>query len=48
MKQQEHSGGVSFMLEHSEEAILPSVGWRLEVQACTQILVKGGVLADAP
>lgn len=46
MKKQEK--GVQFNLEHYEEAVLPPVGWRLEVKALSPIHVKGGVLADAP
>ncbi|KAE9990533.1 hypothetical protein EG327_001297 [Venturia inaequalis] len=48
MKEQERGQGKSFTLAHSEEAILPFVGWRLEVQAYGSVRIKGGVLADAP
>ena len=40
--------GVSFRLEEVEEALLPALGWKVEVKASTDVSLKGGVLADEP
>jgi site-specific DNA-cytosine methylase len=45
---EEHEHGIAFPLQHVEEAILPSIGWKLEVRATATKRVKGGVLADQP
>ena len=40
--------GVSFRLQEVEEALLPTLGWKVEVKASTNVSIKGGVLADEP
>jgi hypothetical protein len=44
----EQSNGVPFSLQHVEEALLPTIGWKVEVRATATTRVKGGVLADQP
>lgn len=46
MKQQER--GVPFNLEEIEEAVLPALNWKAEVRASSEVMVRGGVLADEP
>jgi site-specific DNA-cytosine methylase len=48
MEEHERMDGVSFPLQHVEEAVLPSIEWKVEVRATAMTMVKGGVLADQP
>ncbi|EMC95652.1 hypothetical protein BAUCODRAFT_24680 [Baudoinia panamericana UAMH 10762] len=40
--------GVDFVIEESQEATLPVVGWRTEVRANVSITVRGGFCCDHP
>ncbi|KAM0717999.1 hypothetical protein Q7P37_006331 [Cladosporium fusiforme] len=46
MKQQEE--GTTFTIEEAEEAFIPSLMWRAEVRAQTDVNVRGGICADHP
>ncbi|GAB7324538.1 hypothetical protein MBLNU13_g08443t2 [Cladosporium sp. NU13] len=46
MQQQEL--GQPFTVEEAEEAIVPALGWRVEVRAEVDISVRGGICADHP
>ncbi|KAF2136382.1 uncharacterized protein K452DRAFT_138048 [Aplosporella prunicola CBS 121167] len=44
LRQQEH--GVPFTVEEVEEEIVDSLRWKVEAKAETEVVVKGGVIAD--
>ena len=48
MIRQEAENGPPFVLEESEEAWLPKIGWRAEMRAQKTISVRGGICADHP
>lgn len=48
MRDQEAGEGKRIVLEESEEAVLPHLGWRFEARAQTVKHVRGGICADHP
>ncbi|KJX97379.1 DNA repair protein rad8 [Zymoseptoria brevis] len=46
MRQQEE--GVPFRIDETEEAVIPTLGWRAEARAQTELIVRGGICADHP
>ena len=48
MRQQEAGCGVKFVIEESEEATIPKLGWRATVRAQAALHVRGGICADHP
>ncbi|WPH00344.1 Hypothetical protein R9X50_00316900 [Acrodontium crateriforme] len=48
MKLQESGHGIKFMLEESEEARIPELGWRAELRAEAAVYIRGGICADHP